>query len=638
MKRIFIFFVFFLFVLSIAFSEIGIMEPHAGVVWCKGNTYEINWLVLGKVHPVSKLRLYNASGTVKIMNIMNKIPTSQGFFPWKIPMSIPDGMYVIRIKTLDNKVFATSAPFTIKTCGTSSSSVGKIIIFSPVGGDVWLVNKIYQIRWNFSGKIGSFIKIRLFKKGSNQKVLNITNSVSIASKVFNWKIPQNIAEGDYYIRIKTVDNKVFANSNVFRIEKGIVIVDPENTLILEPSKIIQYKFYSPQAGSKWAPMKFQHIHFALYIKNMPGEWPSSWTKGWNVKLVSVDNSLFKPFLIGSNYRFDNEKLLINPSKVSKGYEEFDFFWKFEPYYNIPSGKYKLMLESMANPSIRFYSGVFSVENKISSNTGFIQGKTYSIDIVDVFFNYYEKAIFVKVKNFNYPLSKFELNANFKNSSHCAYAGVSECLENKSFSISKNISISAGALETYKLVNYKCFDNRPADFIPILGPLEYTISIYEPVSKKVLVEKSGFVCKTKKSDIIIRSEIMFVRNDGYYSSLSHNKKGVLYISDFKKIPGGFEAYVDVDAQNYGCSSRTFRIGLFMDGPYLNGKKAVSLGWFTLKPGESKFLRSEKPIKFTIPRNGQYYKIVLIADPAEEKNEGYPNAYMNNFVMSYVRVED
>ncbi len=640
MKKNILMFFLILFISMTVFAGLGIIEPHPGVVWCKGKTYEINWVVLGENHPASKLRLYNAANTVKILNIMDKVPTFQGFFSWKVPVTIPDGKYVIRIKTLDNKTFSSSMPFIIKSCGSSSPSKSKIEVISPAAGDVWYNNKTYQIRWNFSGKLNHLVKIRLYRKNPKQKIKVIANAVPLFQKVFNWKLPQDIPEGNYFVRIKTIDNKVYDDSNVFVIKSGMVVLDPNNIVILNPSDIQKklYEFYSPTGGTKWVPMKYYQIYFKIYKKNMRyAGWPNSWIRGWRVKLVSLDEPLYKPFLIGYTFGAHN-KYLISPSKYTSEYEEYNFQWKFEPYYNIPSGKYKLMLESMANPSKKFYSSAFFVVNKISSNTGFIQGKTGDINIVDVYFDYSQKALFAKIKNSNYPLSDFKLYAGFKNSLHAAYAGNPNCKAGNVFSVVKNLSLKTGELKTIKLTNYHCFDHRPADFIPILGPLKYNVSIVEPISGKTLSKKSGYLCKTKKSDIIIRQEIMFVKNSGYYSSLYHNGKGILNISNFKKVPGGFEAYVDVDAENYGCSTRKFRIGLFADGPYLDGKEAVSLGWFVLSSGESRFLRSKNPIKFTFPKDGQYHRIVLIADPEEEKNEGYPNSYMNNFVRSFVKVMD
>ncbi len=203
--------------MGIGFGEsLKIVSPKRGDAWFKGENYVIKWVNYGKIPQKVKIRLYQ--GDKKILRITDSTENT-GSFKWTIPMNLPLGKYYIRVKTVDNKIFDNGEIFEIR-----EAPKGKIYIISPLDGDYWQKGKKYHIKWRSEGEINSNVKIRLYK--GNEKILKITDN-TLNDGDFLWEIPQSIKEGSYYIRVKTVDNQVYDNSDDFIItdkEKGEIKV------------------------------------------------------------------------------------------------------------------------------------------------------------------------------------------------------------------------------------------------------------------------------------------------------------------------------------------------------------------------------------------------------------------------------
>ena len=228
------------------------------------------------------------------------------------------------------------------------------------------------------------------------------------------------------------------------------------------------------------------------------------------------------------------------------------------------------------------------------------------------------------------------------SKHWTLGGKPEC-NKKAIGVKTDITLNIGEIKLIKLIsNFTCFDNLPGKVIPYKDPMNYHFSMFDPITRKTIGESSGLICKTKSSDILFtRNSILLERKDGLFESLDYNKYNFLTYTGvynfFEKTSTGFKCFVVAEAGNFGCTKRTFKINLFMDGPYLNGKKAITLGTYTLLPGEIKLLKSQFPVNFSIPFDGKPYRIVLIADQEEEKNQGYPDSYLNNTILSFIKIE-
>jgi uncharacterized protein YfaS (alpha-2-macroglobulin family) len=231
--------IIFLVVLSYS-ATITVKGPYSGAVWNKGEGYIIWWTKSGIMNAKVKIRLYQ--GANKILSITNSAPNN-GSFSWQIPLNLKVGTYVIRVKTIDNKVFDDSASFKI-----ASVHYDPITVFSPHKGDVWYKGNSYDIAWSTGcGQVEPKIKISLYQ--GKTKILDIVNSTQHDGS-FLWKIPKSLTSGVYYIRVKTTDNIEYGDSKPFEIRE-FSLSKAAKKFNLYKNFIPSIKIIAPHKGSIW---------------------------------------------------------------------------------------------------------------------------------------------------------------------------------------------------------------------------------------------------------------------------------------------------------------------------------------------------------------------------------------------------
>jgi hypothetical protein len=179
----------------------------------------------------------------------------------------------------------------------SFSYSSSIIVTSPHSGDVWYKGLTYTIKWTKNGSMYSMVKIRLYR--GNTKIFGITDSTPNDGS-FSWKVPDTIAPGTYYIRVKTVDNKVFDNSNLVKIENTTLFNSSKkfgssknNSYGLKRLNILKgaklrIKVLSPSKGDLWSERKTYKI---------------VWDKGnindnsFNIYLINMNNQIVKTIVL-----------------------------------------------------------------------------------------------------------------------------------------------------------------------------------------------------------------------------------------------------------------------------------------------------------------------------------------------------
>lgn len=95
-----------------------------------------------------------------------------------------------------------------------------ITITSPVVGTVWQTGTKPVISWTSMGVEGN-MKIRLFNS-AGAKVVDIADNVANnnGGSYNQWEVPQNLEEGRYSVRVKTMNNRNTMDSPLFRIKPG----------------------------------------------------------------------------------------------------------------------------------------------------------------------------------------------------------------------------------------------------------------------------------------------------------------------------------------------------------------------------------------------------------------------------------
>jgi len=638
---------FFSITKTVQKASINITNPHGGERWEKGSTYNIQWTTKGMSGNIG-IKLFQNGKSLGY--IARNVSVVSGVYRWTISNIIGVGQistgtnYKIQLKQngvagdLSNGVFSIIPP---KGNIVPPSFPASITVNNPKQGETWYVGNIGNITWDFLGNIGTNVKIGLYQ--GSTKIIDIIPSVFASNKVFNWKIPSHVNAGNYQVKISSMDDKISSVSSVFSINKlttipnqppfkGIqleksfqsptrITIDPRPAYSIAGKNII---FYSPRAGYIWKPLSNYEITFEVF----KDKWPF-YEFYVDVLLESADvNGSFTPIFLKKNIHAY--------SKDSKNSYIYSFRWKFRGDYNIPSGKYRIKVKSRSG--IRNHeakSGIFTINNKNSGNTAFLGADQPDLLIEDVFYDQRSKSIQVRVRNQGFSPFKGDLKIKyFLNSTTSSSYNSSHCnnLNESGQKVFKIISLGKYQTEAFKIYRYDCFDKRSTNFIPQSGIVSYTVRINFGEREKIA--KSGILCKTKKSDIIIDGNFIMYKNVRDAIAIERFKKYTL--SGKFKYPGfSFVTNIGVKVWNWGCTTRTFDIKLFMDGPYLNrNKSAITLGKLTLKPGEEKYFKSDM-ISFSIPRDSTFRKILLVADPQEANNQGYPNSYKNNFILAFFR---
>lgn len=213
-------------------QTITVTSPATGNTWCLGNAQTITWTKSGAMMATVTIRLKLASApdADPVLVIINGT-ANDGSFPWTIPASVAPGDYFIRVKTDDSAVVGDSGIFHITSCSATS-----ITVTNP-NGTTWNKGTTHAITWTKSGPMLDTVMIRL-KLSSNptgDAVLGITDSTTNNGS-YSWPIPDSVASGDYFIRIKTLDSAVVGDSVSFHIGAQVTI-DPG---ILEKLKRRRY--------------------------------------------------------------------------------------------------------------------------------------------------------------------------------------------------------------------------------------------------------------------------------------------------------------------------------------------------------------------------------------------------------------
>ncbi len=219
-------------------GTITVTKPASGETVSKGSPYTILWTKSGAQDSLVKIRLYNPAGTTKILDITNST-ANNGSFSWPVPNSVANGSYVVRVKTLDNATWDDGGVFTISSLS--------ITVTKPASGETVKKGSSYTIQWTKSGSQDATVKIRLYNPAGTTKILDITNSTANDGS-FSWPVPNSVANGSYIVRVKTLDNVVWDNSNSFTI--STVLTPAYQFEVYEPA-YNSYKCLNKKLVIKW---------------------------------------------------------------------------------------------------------------------------------------------------------------------------------------------------------------------------------------------------------------------------------------------------------------------------------------------------------------------------------------------------
>ncbi len=189
-------------------QSLVVTAPSGTSLWEKGRIYTITWLKQGDQNAYVKIKLFKGMST--LVKALTTKTANDGSFDWLVPKALATGnKYFVRVKTIDNLISDDSDRFSV--------IVPAITVTAPAAGTVWARNTTQTITWTRQGTQNANVKIQLFK-GTN-KTLDITLSTSNSGS-YDWAIPSTLANGQYIIKITTLDNKLKGKSKKFTISKA----------------------------------------------------------------------------------------------------------------------------------------------------------------------------------------------------------------------------------------------------------------------------------------------------------------------------------------------------------------------------------------------------------------------------------
>lgn len=199
---------------SVAHAQsITVTSPAAGATWHIGSGYTITWTKSGSMDANVKIRLQDSGSTMNVAVIADNVPNNGSFGAWTVPGTVAPGNYRIRVRTMDNAVIGDSNVFTIAAAPTPG---GSIAVTSPASGASWCKGQAYNITWTKTGSVDAQVKIRLQDSGSTTNILSIADNV--AGNSYSWTIPNSVGNGNYRIRVRTMDNEIIGDSAIFQIK------------------------------------------------------------------------------------------------------------------------------------------------------------------------------------------------------------------------------------------------------------------------------------------------------------------------------------------------------------------------------------------------------------------------------------
>lgn len=188
--------------------SINIISPGGGENWAAGSTQTIRWSYTGDPGSEVKIELLKGSSVYNTITTGTPIGNDgRGTYSWTIPENQPAGNdYKVRITSTANSSYtATSVnSFTITGPG--------IKVTYPNGGERWRAGTAERITWDYTGDVGSEVKIELLKGEAIEKT--ISSEYPIENVEYFWVVPENQPPGnDYKIRITSTTNASYTDSS-----------------------------------------------------------------------------------------------------------------------------------------------------------------------------------------------------------------------------------------------------------------------------------------------------------------------------------------------------------------------------------------------------------------------------------------
>lgn len=227
--------------------KITLVSPKGGETWVLGTTQNIAWNATGVTGEV-RISLQQEGWNLG-RGLIARVPASAGSFSWTVgklmlgstSLTEKGTGFRVRVESLNPTVTGESPqPFSIGEMLTAHPKVAlapgalapkTITVTSPAAGATWQRTQTYDIAWQQSENLlKEFARIQLLRS-TGDIALTIETKRPLQSGKHSWQLPgvndaPALAEGDYRIRIETVNGEAKGDSGLFHITQMVKFSNP----------------------------------------------------------------------------------------------------------------------------------------------------------------------------------------------------------------------------------------------------------------------------------------------------------------------------------------------------------------------------------------------------------------------------
>ena len=211
------------------------LEPDVpDTVLMAGQSTVITWNYGGDPGRYVKISLYSA-GSLK-STIASSVAISNKAYTWRVPATLAERSdYRVRITSTSIAQLWDDgqSDFTVVQPPTAIS------LSVPNGGEKWTVGTSQTIRWTYTGRPGTYVKIELYKGGAlSKRISSATSMGSYGAGSYRWTIPTTQTPGtDYRIKITSTTNSSYTDSSdadfeIAAIQSALTVTSPNGGEIL----------------------------------------------------------------------------------------------------------------------------------------------------------------------------------------------------------------------------------------------------------------------------------------------------------------------------------------------------------------------------------------------------------------------
>lgn len=227
--------------------KLTLVSPKGGETWVLGTTQNIVWNASGVTGEV-RISLQQEGWNLG-RGLIAKVPAGAGSFAWTVgklmtgytSLTEKGAGFRVRIEALNPTVVGESPqPFGIAEMPAARPNVAlapgalapkTITVTSPAAGATWQRTQTYDITWQQSENLlKEFVRIQLLRS-TGEIALTIETKRPLQSGKHAWQLPgvndvPALTEGDYRIRIETVNGDTKGDSGLFHVAKTIKFSNP----------------------------------------------------------------------------------------------------------------------------------------------------------------------------------------------------------------------------------------------------------------------------------------------------------------------------------------------------------------------------------------------------------------------------